>query len=361
MMSTARGIFEHLRSDCFDLHPEEIEKRNRDIIVKFIIVGFLASVANLVADLVAGQFNLLGQVYVLIALFVVYAILYRLVVRKMNSHLRAVSYMMLALPLAAGIYIGTFSSPNMQTFTFAVLLCIASVFIFDKPWRAMFFIVATCIVYGVCCYLAKDHTLFMYDMSHLFIYAPLSMGTSLFVIDVRIREVEQTMMLRRKSEHDALTDTYNRNGGNPRIVDMLASGTTGALMFIDIDDFKFINDRYGHAAGDRLLKAVSDAISTVFGNGDIVMRVGGDEFVVFEPGLVDEQVALDKVMLMQDKISKVSIVLEDGDTTQRVTASVGVALSTGPCDDYDHLLRIADRMLYAVKDSDKGRCRVQVL
>ena len=97
-------------------------------------------------------------------------------------------------------------------------------------------------------------------------------------LEQKTREVSD---MKNKSCQDALTGLWNRAYTEETVNAMISQGTTGALMMIDLDNFKAINDNYGHIAGDRTLKMFADTLRDLAGEHDVLCRIGGDEFVVF--------------------------------------------------------------------------------
>ena len=97
----------------------------------------------------------------------------------------------------------------------------------------------------------------------------------------------QTQKLRRMAEQDTLTGIYNRRAAQELIAQRLegiAPGEMGALFVLDVDDFKLVNDRYGHLGGDAVLTDIAGALKGSFRGEDIVARIGGDEFCVYLSG-----------------------------------------------------------------------------
>ncbi len=121
-----------------------------------------------------------------------------------------------------------------------------------------------------------------------------------------------------------------------------------SLAFIDLDNFKQVNDNQGHARGDKLLQNVSNSIMQTIRKTDIAGRVGGDEFAVFFPETGEEQVrhAVEKLVLALDIVTSQS--------GWQVTASIGVVTCKGSCDSYDALLGRADKLMYLAKEKGKN-------
>ena len=107
----------------------------------------------------------------------------------------------------------------------------------------------------------------------------------LWAIESIDQERKQQEQLRKLAETDPLSKLNNRRSGEARIRSMLEQKTAGAFILLDIDDFKSINDKYGHVVGDLVISAVADCLRQAFDESDIVFRLGGDEFAVFVPGI----------------------------------------------------------------------------
>jgi diguanylate cyclase (GGDEF)-like protein len=152
-----------------------------------------------------------------------------------------------------------------------------------------------------------------------------------------------------QASHDALTRLLNRAGLAERAGDLLAGDRQPgmALLLIDLDDFKTINDTLGHGAGDRLLVTVASRLRQAVGPADLVARLGGDEFaVLLHSGSDVERIAH---RILDAVCTPVTI----GEQTLLVGASIGAA-DARPDDDLASLLRHADIALYEGKDRGKG-------
>jgi two-component system cell cycle response regulator len=156
---------------------------------------------------------------------------------------------------------------------------------------------------------------------------------------------------------DPLTGFYNRRYLLRHLGGLLASSQANlAVMMIDVDHFKAINDRYGHAVGDAALQAVAETLRRRMRAFDSISRYGGEEFVVVMPGAgaADAMAAAER---LRAAIEAMRFAPVPG-AAHRLTISVGVALATGGADSPELLLRAADLAMYRAKQA--GRNRVEM-
>ncbi|MCW2542230.1 MAG: diguanylate cyclase/phosphodiesterase [Frankiales bacterium] len=169
------------------------------------------------------------------------------------------------------------------------------------------------------------------------------------------REIAQGELAHRAA-HDALTELPNRAQALVLIEQALhraqRSSTKTALMFIDLDHFKTINDNFGHAAGDEVLRSVARRMLQVVRDGDSVARLGGDEFVVLLENISDEA---DIVRLAERLVEQVSAEMVVDERAMRVGTSVGIAFCRDGYVDADRLLQEADAAAYRAKNAGRGR------
>jgi diguanylate cyclase (GGDEF)-like protein len=148
---------------------------------------------------------------------------------------------------------------------------------------------------------------------------------------------------------DPLTETLNRRGFERELKRSVAYvkryGASAALVYLDLDDFKPVNDRHGHAAGDAMLKAIAAALVRAVRASDTVARIGGDEFVILLWN-VTETMAATKAAALEAAVYRTPV--RFGASTLVVGASAGVTL-IGPLDSPTEALERADAAMYARK------------
>jgi diguanylate cyclase (GGDEF)-like protein/PAS domain S-box-containing protein len=161
--------------------------------------------------------------------------------------------------------------------------------------------------------------------------------------------------LKRMALHDPLTLLANRSLFRDRLEHSMAvskrNGRGVAVMFVDLDDFKQINDSFGHATGDRVLHRSAQRLVKATRSGDTVARLGGDEFAVLLENLTGQEPVVEIAARMVESLQEP---LEMPGANARITVSVGIAFS-GADDGVDELMRNADVAMYAAKSGGKGR------
>jgi len=165
--------------------------------------------------------------------------------------------------------------------------------------------------------------------------------------------------LHHQATHDPLTGLPNRALLLDRLADALArakrTGLRVALLFIDLDHFKVVNDSLGHALGDKLLIGISDRLKTAMRPGDVIARFGGDEFVLLCENLHGQP---DAVAIADRVLSAVSGPFAIDDTEVFVGMSIGIAFPSDDEAEPANLIRDADAAMYRAKE--KGRARWEV-
>jgi diguanylate cyclase (GGDEF)-like protein len=172
-----------------------------------------------------------------------------------------------------------------------------------------------------------------------------------------VREMNrQRAVMARQASRDPLTELGNRTMFLDHATDALADsdGTMTAVIVVDLDGFKDVNDTYGHAVGDELLRTAAERMNANVRSNDTVSRLGGDEFVVLLPRLVDDQIA-DAVAhrILRDLAQPLII----GETVLTIPASAGIAVTRASDAAVDDLMREADLALYQAKADGRGQAR----
>jgi diguanylate cyclase (GGDEF)-like protein/PAS domain S-box-containing protein len=173
-----------------------------------------------------------------------------------------------------------------------------------------------------------------------------------------VRDISQVEAARQRIEflahHDQLTGLPNRTRFSDTLAEAChhATETPSAVLFIDLDDFKPINDRFGHEIGDIALQIVAKRLRAALDERDFVARLGGDEFVALLADIPDGDIATRVGQRLIDAIGR-PMVLRD--QTCQLGASIGIALVTGHDPAPDKVLSDADNVMYTAKRAGKNR------
>ncbi|MGK5683599.1 putative bifunctional diguanylate cyclase/phosphodiesterase [Actinoplanes sp. URMC 104] len=207
------------------------------------------------------------------------------------------------------------------------------------------------LAYGLLAFAAREQALYP--------LGGMILGSIALTTLVIARQMYAQRENRRLAVTDPLTGLSNRALITERLAEVtrqpLREGRHGAVLLIDLDRFKPINDAYGHEAGDAVLKAVAAALRSVIRSGDTAGRLGGDEFAVVLPGLPSPAAAEAVAQRLAEALSTPVIF---GDLLLSVEASIGVALRDATTGDAEQLMAHADAAMYAAKRSGRGHYRV---
>ncbi len=192
----------------------------------------------------------------------------------------------------------------------------------------------------------------------------LSEGASDFIRkpldrDILIKRIANTVDSNRKIETlteeatlDKLTGFLNKAAGTVKIADM-CSIQEGALILLDLDNFKLVNDLFGHDMGDSVLVAFSNVVRHYVRSDDIVSRIGGDEFMSFLPKLVTEEAVASLADRLNNRLAKEAEMLMGENHGIPLGISIGAAFAPFHAKDYNKLFHYADTALYKAKQNGK--------
>ncbi len=185
-------------------------------------------------------------------------------------------------------------------------------------------------------------------------YVTRIVGRMININDKKLKEMD--LLLR--AEKDALTGLYNQGATEQLIHSAIGDGsdnTLSALMIVDLDNFKEVNDLLGHANGDQLLEKTADFLRDMFKGGDVIGRIGGDEFLIYMRNL---STISDADEMAGNIVKRINFKFDFEGQPVHVTCSVGVAVYPYHGTTYEELFEKADRAVYTVKANGKDGYRV---
>lgn len=168
-------------------------------------------------------------------------------------------------------------------------------------------------------------------------------------------EKRRTQELIDKAERDSLTKLYNKSVARSKIKYILESRDEAeqlAMLIIDIDNFKHINDSRGHMFGDTVLKAIAAKLKKLFRSEDIIARIGGDEFLVFVRNILDINIIKDRAVKVIESFRNI---FADELKDCQLSCSIGISLSPQDGMDYQDIFQACDQALYHAKQQGKNQ------
>ncbi len=172
---------------------------------------------------------------------------------------------------------------------------------------------------------------------------------------LHMRDVAEKERFEYLSTHDALTGLYNRHVFDTSVqthLNSMGSDERGALIFIDIDYFKSINDNFGHDVGDKTLVAFADCLTEVFSEESFIARYGGDEFVVLVKNVESNASLNTRLKTLKSRLGEIKV-LEQENSKYKLHYSAGIVAFPDYGNDFSELVKYADLALYNVKE--RGR------
>lgn len=172
-------------------------------------------------------------------------------------------------------------------------------------------------------------------------------------IDAQVKREEY---MQGKAERDGLTGVYNKITAQKSVERMIDEKPDSDFTFImlDIDDFKFVNDECGHAAGDEVLREISRGLQESFRHEDIIGRAGGDEFYVFTRSLTGEHLER-RIKHLSERLV---VTAASGNASRTVSVSIGVVVGSGLDNKFEDFYNGADVALYETKRSGKNGYKI---
>ena len=322
-------------------------------ITTFLSIGFLAA-----SFIFSDKFNIYEKIfswlYTLISCFFCFSSAYLLGKHKKLTLLFVYVYMLFLS--ASSIITGVFLCKDRNAVFFFITQTIFPVIFLDTPLRMAGLSLVTVIVFDILAFLFKTPDRYAIDIMNSIIFLITGMLLSIFTANIKLNEFIFQKAIKTERDTDGLTGLLNKSSMMREIRKAVANDSeNGILVILDIDDFKRINDSYGHVVGDFVISGIARCLNSSFRNSDIIGRFGGDEFVVFMPFTHDVVIAQSRVKKV---LSLMAETIELPNENDKVTGSFGIAVCSEFGDTYDDLFRKADYALYQAKSGGKNQFSV---
>ena len=209
------------------------------------------------------------------------------------------------------------------------------------------------IIYIVATLTCKSSFIAQYDIFNSIVGIAFSFSLAQIMMSLRIQDYETRCQYQQLSLQDALSGLLNKSAcqeAASRYLNMTAPETTCALLILDLDNFKRINDELGHYTGDNILQSIGTTLANTFRSTDIVGRFGGDEFLILMKDTADYTALEQKCQLLHQKLQS----LTETEVPVSTTCSIGGVLLNRQQADFNSLFRQADEALYQAKADGKN-------
>lgn len=264
-------------------------------------------------------------------------------------------YLLYLLFGSYAVMLNTLIRPELSAVTLCVFLTAGPLLIVDRPIRILGLQLLLCLEYILLAKQVKDPYLAFADSVNMVCCVFLGFGVYIRLNHVNLREALQAQHLRKERDTDKLTGLLNKAAIEEQIKAQLEQPRShGALVIFDVDNFKHINDTYGHLFGDWVLHQVAQCIREVMPDSSLCGRFGGDEFLILLPDITKEELS----KLLDELISRGSEHIVLPLSKDVFGMSIGAVFYPQAEKKFSGLLQMADAAMYEVKRAEKNGWKI---
>lgn len=319
------------------------------VIASYLIVGWTISIGHIL----------------FIPLFIIYFIWASLLKKKKQkqniakiyqiTQIMVVTFMLSFLGLILYIEIVPYSEQAATLVTPAMMML--SVIFIVPFYVTSFFLCVSYLAFCILSVFCLDDQIMRANVFNGLVGVLFGMWGAWIVTNLRAREEYTKQGILWESQQDKLTGVLNKSAAEQKCIGYLETydSDSCALIVIDVDDFKNVNDRYGHQMGDQVLHILGKTLQKVFRDWDIKGRIGGDEFIVLMKHMSDQEVIKRKMEFFEELFSQATTIK----TQIKITCSYGVAVKKEMYVSYKTLFTEADKLLYVAKNNGKGEGKIK--
>lgn len=265
-------------------------------------------------------------------------------------------YVFLTVIFIYSIYVGVHKQSKNYAVSFFVLQFAAPVFFLDRSRRMCAFTFFVTMIFCGLSLTIKDPKNFSMDLVNACCFFVLSLCSSIYLSKLKIKQFNLLQLIKVERDTDGLTGLLNKSALTREISLALARTGKGILMILDCDNFKGINDNFGHDVGDYVLEKISEHVKKIFRDADISGRFGGDEFIIFLPGTDDGELGRARAQYLLDLMNRTIFLPEQTSSISKsAEGSIGIAVGSGPNVTFGTLFKCADNALYEAKHLGKNQ------
>lgn len=340
--------------DFFTYHNKLISEINSKTVKYLSLLAFLFCAFLSLVYMIPNQMNM--SLFYLISAGICGAltlISYSLV-NKNYCFIHPIFWVFEICSLANFVYTSILTNTDNYSVVFFGFMVLLPMIYITKPWISLLENLIGYIVYLIFAILFKSKEILSYDLIYALLFYQVSNIVILYVRYIHVSALQSSILFKKEAQIDKLTNSYNKSAIELYAKEVLVQNKSPlALIVIDIDDFKLVNDRWGHSQGDIFLSHVSSILDKIFQNFGIIGRIGGDEFVILVENVYDKDLVTKRINLAIDNISKAFLDY----SSEKITCSCGVSYKEqNQVIDYSTLFEQADRALYLAKQKGKNQC-----
>ncbi len=354
----------HRRRWYFSAAAEEIAEKNMNMLrsLSTITVALLIFLLFL-APLVINNWTISVWHEAFVPVSIAFCIIVRgvMLTGKRNKNLAIIMCSAFwIMILTFSLLIDVFSNPSAPS-CFMPIICVVLPASFIFPMHLSYGIVFLFgFAYMMGLVMFKSNYVGQYDMFRIICAFGISAVVYYYIMLMRVRDYENCVKYEKLSMRDTLiTGLYNKQSAQlliNRYAELNNPIEACAFLVLDVDNFKQINDTYGHHTGDQALRYVGEVLMDVFDENDIIARFGGDEFIVFIAEKADKQTIHKNCLKISDKLKKVS----ETEIGAQIECSIGAVVAENcNVDGFDGMFCRADAAMYYAKNYNKGNCVIR--
>ncbi|MFA9463278.1 MAG: GGDEF domain-containing protein [Velocimicrobium sp.] len=351
----------HKRADflknAFLNNQEEIARINQETLSVVGFAGVILTGTLWILSFFLPVLASLQKLYFVISLVLIIAlIINRVYIKKRKKNSLLLLYIALMSNYMFAILIGTIGANGQSATAICVFITVLPIFIIDKPIRINAISTIFYVVFSIFALSFKDLDVAVNDMINAAIFLLAGYFVCYHSVNTKIENIIGKKELKDQRDIDFLTKLYNRGAAQKKIDEcMKIDKALSALILLDIDNFKGVNDTYGHNKGDDILIETAELLRYVFETKDIISRIGGDEFIVFVPEIKSLSYLYKKV---ETVIAEMKQDIHVGDEHCHISVSIGIAVAPEAGDDFEKIYKSADLAMYNAKKI--GKCTYTV-
>lgn len=288
-------------------------------------------------------------------IFLIFFVISKSVLSKHKNFTHGAYLLFYALAFAQCLISSTWLAPHDRMIQVYFCIMTVPVLYIEKPIHTHLIVIISCVIsFFTALYVKHGQSQLMLDeFAAVMCCLCITLPFVYIMRNITLGNIQARQYFRVKSEHDELTGLFNKEACELAVKNYLDRFEDPCVLFmIDVDNFKSINDNYGHQQGDEVLKMFGEVLGSNFRSEDFVGRVGGDEFMAMMKGTDSAEVIQRKLTNISTQIHKIY----SGDPSRIVSCSIGAAARDPEFrDTFETLFKAADEALYVSKNNGKDR------